>query len=368
VSEVESIVSPSQVVAIIPYYKRADQLKRCLAAIEESTVDVEAWVHDNNTVNLGFTRACNLGLRHALVRGKRFALLLNQDCYVRPEAVGKMVEFMNAHPRCAIAGAKQVQAGDEDWIIHGGGESAFPKGVHRSGRKSLGQLGESEQVPWVNGACLMARMEAVVEMGLMDENMVLFGSDSDWCYRARMRNYEVWYCAQAEVVHEHGVSQAGRRDFETELTFENDWLYWRDKWVTGALARRLRRTEEGEFDLNKALEELRGAWAKRDGEAAEEMAREILRRRPDCAEAGHLLAACMLQLTLPAKVIRLYEGMEKSGVALTGVMRSCYGAALFQMEMYPEAEKQLRAAVEMGAKSAELFRALEETLKKLGRT
>jgi len=224
--------------AIIPSYRAPEKLKRCLAAVESQTVPTAAFVHDNTENNLGFTKAVNLGLRRAHELRETYALVLNQDVYLLADAVEKLAAFMNAHPRCAIAGVKQLQESDPDKILHAGCGAAFPVGLHHQGKKSQGHFTISKQMPWVNGAAMVARMEAVLEFGVMDDNMFLLGSDSDWCYTARLRNWEVWYCAEVEVLHEWGVTQT-KPSPQTEEIYKRDVTYWRDKWVGSRAFERL---------------------------------------------------------------------------------------------------------------------------------
>jgi GT2 family glycosyltransferase len=66
----------------------------------------------------------------------------------------------------------------------------------------------------------------------------MLGSDSDWCYTARARQWEVWYVAEAVCLHEVGVSNRGGSP-ELMKIFQNDMGYWRDKWVGSALFARL---------------------------------------------------------------------------------------------------------------------------------
>jgi GT2 family glycosyltransferase len=66
----------------------------------------------------------------------------------------------------------------------------------------------------------------------------MVGNDSDWCYTARARNWEVWYCADAECLHEVGVSNRGASP-ELLRIFQADMTYWRDKWVGSPLFARL---------------------------------------------------------------------------------------------------------------------------------
>lgn len=224
------------IIAIIPAYKKPEQLEKCLKALEENSLAIrETEVIDNNVSNRGFTAAINEGLRKHYVD---FAIILNQDCYLAPGAIQAMADFMEAHPKCAIGGIKQLSSQNPDAIIHGGCTEAFPAGRHIVGLKSKGDCSENKRMPWVNGACMIVRCSALLETGLLDENMFLVGSDSDLCYTARARGFEVWYIADAECVHEQGVS-SGTEDPELRKIMYKDMLYWKSKWIGTDLFREL---------------------------------------------------------------------------------------------------------------------------------
>ena len=223
---------------IIPFYKNETQLGKCVSSIEPKK-DIEIKVLDDSNLGAGFTRSVNEGLRLWLNAKDRspYALILNQDCYLKPSAIDRMIEFMNAHSRCALAGIKQLSSENEDFIIHGGTYECFPVGKHESGFVSHGDCNVSKQVPWVNGACMIVRLSAVLEIGMMDENMKMFGSDSDWSYSARARGWECWYIADAVCIHEQGASKILNQSMLK--TLEKDMMYFRDKWISGALFRKL---------------------------------------------------------------------------------------------------------------------------------
>src|SRR5580698_10182878 len=103
---------------IIPFFKNKEQLDQCTAAIRAQTVPTEPWIQDNNVINLDYTKAENLGLRWAIKNGCEFALCGTQDCYLKPDAVATLVQFMRDHPRCGLAGLKQLLASNEDVIVH----------------------------------------------------------------------------------------------------------------------------------------------------------------------------------------------------------------------------------------------------------
>ena len=65
---------------------------------------------------------------------------------------------------------------------------------------------ESGEVDAVNGAFMLARMEAVREVGLLDEGYWLYMEDLDWCYRFWQRGWRVVYEPSAVALHVKGGS------------------------------------------------------------------------------------------------------------------------------------------------------------------
>ncbi len=216
---------------IIPVFGKPEQVKKCIESIGNLKTDYNVSIHehDNNKDNIGFTAAINEGLL-GYSDNVDYAVVLNQDCYVKPDFIEEAVDFMEKHPECFIAGAKQLSSDDEDLIIHGGCTTAFPEGRHIVGRVSLKSCEKDRQMPWVNGACMIVNMSLLPIVGLMDPNFFLIGSDSDWCYTARQRGLEVWYMSKAVVVHEQGISsKKGSKDLEYKKLI--DMTYFRDKWI-----------------------------------------------------------------------------------------------------------------------------------------
>lgn len=227
---------------IIPAYKNPEQLVKCKEAIANIELPdgilTCTTLVDNNDVNIGFTKAINIGMREAIWNGDDFAIALNQDCYLAPDALKNIIAFMDANPNCAIAGIRQVSNENPDHIIHAGCAEAYPYGRHISGFISKGECLSNKRVPWVNGACMVVRVSSVVDFGLMDESMFLVGSDSDWCYTARARGFDVCYIADASCVHEQGVTSSGNDDTIQKLMYM-DMITWRNKWVGTDLYREL---------------------------------------------------------------------------------------------------------------------------------
>ncbi|HUY85730.1 MAG TPA: glycosyltransferase family 2 protein [Acidimicrobiales bacterium] len=73
------------------------------------------------------------------------------------------------------------------------------------------EMGESTQVDWVSGACMMVRRDCFEALGGFDEAFFMYVEDVDLCWRARVAGWRVVYVPSAKVVHLQGVSTRTRK-------------------------------------------------------------------------------------------------------------------------------------------------------------
>ena len=92
----------------------------------------------------------------------------------------------------------------------------------------------------------------IQEIGLLDKNFVFLGSDSDYCFTARSRGWQVWRIARARGIHEHGGSGSAA-DLKLGILKLNDMIYFGKKWLTGDLYKRLA-CDGNEFSPRKIAE------------------------------------------------------------------------------------------------------------------
>jgi N-acetylglucosaminyl-diphospho-decaprenol L-rhamnosyltransferase len=167
-----------------------------------------------NATPLGFAANVNRG---AAVTDSDFVLTVNPDAVPRDGAVAALREFMDAHPRCGVAGPRMV----------------YPDGTLQPSRRRfptvLGtivrrtpirrvfdpyklqrrhyNLGDDPSEPvradWMLGGFLLLRRAMLEELGGLDEGFRLYGEDIDLCYRAAKAGWETWYVPQAVVEHGH---------------------------------------------------------------------------------------------------------------------------------------------------------------------
>lgn len=108
-----------KVTAIVVTYNGMQWVDRCLGSLRGSRIPVRTIVVDNRSTdgtpehiaqhfpevelirterNLGFGQANNVGMRIALDRGDDHVFLLNQDAWVQPATIGRLVERAAAEP------------------------------------------------------------------------------------------------------------------------------------------------------------------------------------------------------------------------------------------------------------------------------
>lgn len=172
-----------------------------------------------NRDNLGFAVANNQGI--AIARG-RYVLLLNSDTVVLEGTISKSLAFADAHPRAAVVGCRTV---------FGDGRlqtncyqfpsllnlllslSHLPELFPRSrffGRRRLTwwDYDTPRAVEAVAGCFMLARMEAIREVGPLAEDYFMYSEDTDWCWRFGQAGWQVLYTPEPQLIHLRAASSS----------------------------------------------------------------------------------------------------------------------------------------------------------------
>ncbi|MBZ0293273.1 MAG: glycosyltransferase family 2 protein [Anaerolineae bacterium] len=195
-------------------------------------------------INGGYPYGNNLGLR-ALGYGDqqvsadapRYALLLNPDTEVPPDALYNMTQFMDSRPEIGVAGPKLVlENGSLDLACRrsfpspeisfyrfSGFSKLFPDHP-RFGRYNMTFVDPDQEieVDSVVGAYMQVRREAIVDVGLLDETFFMYGEDLDWAYRIKKAGWKVFYHPQVTV--KHVKRAASRQSKRAQFEFQRAML------------------------------------------------------------------------------------------------------------------------------------------------
>ena len=158
--------------------------------------------------NLGFARANNIAIRQS--QGE-YVLLLNPDTFVSEDCLRTVLNFMDEHPEAGGAG---VMMHNVDGTRAPESRRALPtpwvsllKMFGFSRRYYMSHLPWDQPGPIdvISGAFCMLRREAILKVGLLDEDFFMYGEDIDLSYRILKCGYQNWYIP-AHIVHYKGES------------------------------------------------------------------------------------------------------------------------------------------------------------------
>jgi len=240
-----------KVSAIVVSHGHARELEESLPALERQVdelvviANVPGSVPDGvaavvNERPLGYAANLNRGL--ALTTGDA-VLAVNPDAVAEPGAVAALRDFMDAHPRCGVAGPRMLypdgspQPSRRRYPTVGGTvvrRTPLRKVVPQKQHFHLdeGQPSEPVEADWMLGGFLLLRRSMLEELGGFDEGFRLYGEDIDLQYRAMRAGWERWYVPAAVVRHEHKAETDKR------------WLTRRTLWHWAGIARFVRKHPE----------------------------------------------------------------------------------------------------------------------------
>ena len=191
-----------------------------MEAIERMALSRSDLICICNNKNLGFARACNIGV---VAAGENdYLLFLNPDCLPAQDALEKLLIGMKSSQQTGMAGPLVL---NPDGTEQPGGRRAVPT-PWRSFVRAFGLFSFRQRYPRlfsdfllhqqplpvdpveveaVSGSCMLVNRAALKDVGLLDEGYFLHCEDLDWCMRFRQRGWKIMFVPDAQVVHHKGT-------------------------------------------------------------------------------------------------------------------------------------------------------------------
>jgi len=169
--------------------------------------------------NLGFSKGNNVAIRQA--KG-RYIALVNPDVIVFPGCLDALADFLDQNPKVGNVGPRVL---NPDMSLQSSCRR-FPtlwnnfcsaSGLSSKFKNSRFFAGEhmfyfahdqTRPVDVIVGCFSFIRREAFDAIGLLDEDLFMYGDDVDWCRRARNAGWGVVFYPGAQAIHDRGKTTA----------------------------------------------------------------------------------------------------------------------------------------------------------------
>ena len=208
----------------------------CLSALRQtSNADWHLFIVDNNStdgslqhlkglgadvtlietgVNGGWTGGNNVGVQAALQLGYPYIFLLNNDAFVRPDALTTLLaasEAYGAVGRRPVLGPvhQGLSSSDFDFSLAVADPlTGIPEWQTDRSNDLVQQTVTS--TAYIPGTALLAHRDHFEQVGCFDNRFFLNFDDTDWCFRAKALGFDTLLVNKARIDHVGSASIGGR--------------------------------------------------------------------------------------------------------------------------------------------------------------
>lgn len=207
--------------SIVVTYNAANWIEKCLASLQNSSIQTEIIVIDNNSTdntisiietrfqdvrlirnqeNSGFGKANNLGISLAYNENADFIFLLNQDAWVEPNTIEVLVKKQIENPRFGIV--SPLQFFNAETL-----DKKFKSYIKNSKASDYNLLSGTEKdqihgVRFVNAAVWLMSRACIQTVGLFAPVFSHYGEDLNYAHRCAFHKVKIGVLPKVKAYHE----------------------------------------------------------------------------------------------------------------------------------------------------------------------
>jgi GT2 family glycosyltransferase len=213
-----------KVFVVIVTYNGMKWIEECLKSIQDSSIKTSVLVIDNcsqdgtvefisenfqdiqitkNTHNLGFGQANNVGITKAVNANADYILLLNQDAYLFPDSIEKLINSFNNNDGYGVLSPIQLHANGErmENLFFQFNADAFNQLLSKFLLAKI-QKSNTIKVDFVQAACWLIKKEVFTKIDGFDDLFYHYGEDNNFCQRLKSIGYEIGVVTDSFVYHD----------------------------------------------------------------------------------------------------------------------------------------------------------------------
>lgn len=191
--------------------------------------------------NRGFGAGHNIALKKSVEEGVKYHLVLNPDAYFSLGTLEVIKDYMDnnkevgnlmpkvLYPDGTFQNLCKLLPTPYDWI----GRRFNPlKGMVEK-RNRIFELHDADKdsiqkIPYLSGCFMFLRIETINKVGLFDENIFMYGEETDLGRRIISAGFENVYFPNVEITHE--FQKGSHRSMKLTLIGVKSAIYYFNKW------------------------------------------------------------------------------------------------------------------------------------------
>ncbi|SDQ35486.1 Glycosyltransferase, GT2 family [Chryseobacterium soldanellicola] len=212
---------------IIVTYNAMKWAERCFSSLRQSSISVHCVVVDNGSTdgsqeyiktnfpevhfiqseeNLGFGKANNIGIEKAFQEGADFFYLMNQDAWIYPDSLEKLLNGYNAHPHKNEVGIispvhvdgteKKLDIFLDKYIAFNCHETRLISDLYFQNLKPYYEL------DFINAAHWLLPKETIKTVGGFNPFFFHYGEDNEYVNRVHFHKKKIILIPESKVVHD----------------------------------------------------------------------------------------------------------------------------------------------------------------------
>lgn len=186
-------------------------------------------------INGFFCGGYNSGMQYAIEQNYDFVLIVNADTSVLNSGyIASLVGAARNHEKAAFLGPTVFLREDgniQNTILRypwfGRYLRQWLTSPFGTGNRSANAT-DITPVDFLNGVCVLCRIEALKEVGLLDEDMGGYVEDTDWSWRARQKGWNSLYVPVPSIIHHQPVDEYEHHSVKSFMLRRNH-VYWHMK-------------------------------------------------------------------------------------------------------------------------------------------
>lgn len=218
----------ANIYSIVVTFNGAQWIEKCLDSLLKSTIPTKIVIIDNNSTdntleiieafntqveliqtgqNMGFGKANNIGIQKALEYAADYVFLLNQDAWIEPDTIEKLLQAAISNPEYGILSPIHLNGLGKliDNLLyknltkHPCGRELFSDLYNKSNKDKI------YEITYVNAACWLLSKECIKIVGLFDPIFEHYGEDNNYCHRVEYHKFKIGIMTCAKIYHDREI-------------------------------------------------------------------------------------------------------------------------------------------------------------------